>query len=168
MSIDWSKAPEGATHFVIGDDINPWRKIKDTVAYEHYQGAGWLRVNSFNEGYMPDYYVPIPQETWDGQGLPPVGTVCEYRFMAWTEYRRCEIRYISDGSLVVYDDGQERFYRTLDTLFRPIRTPEQITAEEREKAISEMLGAFNDFPWPSTLKRFCKVLYDAGYRKHVE
>ena len=68
MSIDWSKAPEGTTHYHIGEDINPWRKIEGTVAYENYRGK-WLRVNSFNEGCMPDYYVPIPQETWNGQGL---------------------------------------------------------------------------------------------------
>ncbi|MCF1760119.1 hypothetical protein L0G78_34315, partial [Pseudomonas aeruginosa] len=72
MSIDWSKAPEGTTHYHIAEDINPWRKIEGTVAYEHYRGK-WLRVNSFNEGCMPGYYVPIPRETWDGQGLPPVG-----------------------------------------------------------------------------------------------
>lgn len=77
MNIDWSKAPEGATHYHIGDDINPWRRIKDTVAYEHYRGK-WLMVNSFNKGCMPDYYVPIPQKSWDGQGLPPVGIECEF------------------------------------------------------------------------------------------
>ena len=166
MNIDWSKAPEGATHYHIGDDINPWRRIKDTVAYEHYRGK-WLMVNSFNKGCMPDYYVPIPQKSWDGKGLPPVGTVCEYRFMLWSEYRRCEIRYISNESLVVYDKGQEQFYRTLDVLFRPLRTHEQIAHEGREKAISEMVAAIGS-PWPRTFKRFCEILYDAGYRKHIE
>ncbi|OZO23838.1 hypothetical protein [Pseudomonas aeruginosa] len=162
MSIDWSKAPEGTTHYHIAEDINPWRKIEGTVAYEHYSGK-WLRVNSFNEGCMPGYYVPIPQETWDGQGLPPVGTVCEYRHMIWPEYRPCEIRYISEESLVAYDDAQEQFYRTCDMLFRPLPTPEQIAAEEREKAIEEMC-----FAEETLTVRQAKALYDAGYRRQEE
>ncbi|HFI2220143.1 TPA: hypothetical protein ACHY14_000784 [Pseudomonas aeruginosa] len=165
MSIDWSKAPEGATHYHIGDDINPWRKIKDTVAYEHYRGK-WLRVNSFNEGCMPGYYVPIPQETWNGQGLPPVGTVCEYRHMIWPEYRPCEIRYISEESLVAYDDAQEQFYRTCDMLFRPVRTLEQIAAEEREAGISDM-QTITDGAGPTVYAKL-SALYDAGYRRQEE
>ncbi|HCF9147833.1 TPA: HNH endonuclease [Pseudomonas aeruginosa] len=41
MSIDWSNAPEGATH------------------------------------WEPSGFEARPQESWNGQGLPPVGTVCE-------------------------------------------------------------------------------------------
>ncbi|MCD2773164.1 hypothetical protein K4W89_18720 [Pseudomonas aeruginosa] len=164
MSIDWSKAPEGTTHYHIAEDINPWRKIEGTVAYEHYSGK-WLRVNSFNEGCMPGYYVPIPQETWDGQGLPPVGTVCEYRHMIWPEYRPCEIRYISEESLVAYDDAQEQFYRTCDMLFRPLPTPEQIAAEEREKAVGDMAMSIQGVPYQyPTLY----ALFDAGYRRQEE
>ncbi|BAG75037.1 hypothetical protein [Pseudomonas phage PAJU2] len=169
MSIDWSKAPEGTTHYHIAEDINPWRKIEGTVAYEHYSGK-WLRVNSFNEGCMPGYYVPIPQETWDGQGLPPVGTVCEYRHMIWPEYRPCEIRYISEESLVAYDDAQEQFYRTCDMLFRPIRTLEQIAAEEREKAALEMAALMSGHEDRSKdcFKVLGEILYDAGYRRQEE
>ncbi|BFG81880.1 hypothetical protein [Pseudomonas phage PP21] len=164
MNIDWSKAPEGATHYHIGDDINPWRRIKDTVAYEHYRGK-WLMVNSFNKGCMPDYYVPIPQKSWDGKGLPPVGTVCEYKYTHWPEYHQCEIRYISAASLIAYDHGQEQYYRTCDMLFRPIRTPEQIAAEEREKAVGDMAMSIQGVPYQyPTLY----ALYDAGYRKRVE
>lgn len=169
MSIDWSKAPEGTTHYHIAEDINPWRKIEGTVAYEHYRGK-WLRVNSFNEGCMPGYYVPIPQESWDGQGLPPVGTVCEYRHMIWPEYRPCEIRYISEESLVAYDDAQEQFYRTCDMLFRPIRTLEQIAAEEREKAALEMAALMSGHEDRSKdcFKVLGEILYDAGYRRQEE
>ncbi|MFU3458056.1 hypothetical protein ACM7KX_29915 [Pseudomonas aeruginosa] len=165
MSIDWSKAPEGTTHYHIAEDINPWRKIEGTVAYEHYRGK-WLRVNSFNEGCMPGYYVPIPQETWNGQGLPPVGTVCEYRHMIWPEYRPCEIRYISEESLVAYDDAQEQFYRTCDMLFRPVRTLEQIAAEEREAGISDM-QTITDGAGPTVYAKL-SALYDAGYRRQEE
>lgn len=169
MSIDWSCAPAEATHYCIGDDLNPWRKIVGTTVYA-FNRKKWVMWSSFNEGYMPAYYAPIPLETWDGQGLPPVGTVCEYRHMIWPEYRPCEIRYISEESLVAYDDAQEQFYLTCDMLFRPIRTPEQIAAEEREKAVQEML-ALDEYPHGQdrggmmSRADFCRVLYDAGYRR---
>lgn len=46
--------------------------------------------------------------------------------------------------------------------FKPIRTPEQIAAEEREKAIEEMRAALPDWAAPENI---CPMLYDAGYRK---
>lgn len=168
MSIDWSKAPEGATHYHIGDDINPWRKIKDTVAYERYRGK-WLKVNSFNEGCMPDYYVPIPQETWDGQGLPPVGTVCEvkHRDIGWV---RCEIvahKSFSCGGLthaIAWID-ENTLDQSQGLRFRQLRTPEQIAAEEREKAVGDMAMSIQGVPYQyPTLY----ALFDAGYRRQEE
>ncbi|MFG8224647.1 hypothetical protein ACEOQ5_28140 [Pseudomonas aeruginosa] len=162
MSIDWTKAPEGATHYHIGDDINPWRKIKDTVAYEHYRGK-WLKVNSFNEGCMPDYYVPIPQETWDGQGLPPVGAKC---LTDRNDFRR-EVTILCHGKTrtFVFDHVIQNEICLLlkDRVFLPIRTPEQIAAEEREKAIEEMCFAEETL----TVKQ-AKALFDAGYRRQEE
>lgn len=167
MSIDWSKAPEGATHYHIGDDINPWRKIKDTVAYEHYRGK-WFMVNSFNKGCMPDYYVPIPQKSWDGQGLPPVGTVCEWHESdGWAYTESKVVAYTDDGLFVCMQKPGRRpeVLRIDNCEFRPIRTPEQIAAEEREKAVGDMAMSIQGVPYQyPTLY----ALYDAGYRKHVE
>lgn len=164
MSIDWSKAPEGTTHYHIGDNINPWRKIEGTVAYEHYKDK-WYMVNSFNKGCMPDYYVPIPQETWDGQGLPPVGISVEWLSSAhgWLGGRVVG----HDGSVAVvsHNDGYTGCH---PHEVRPMPTPEQIAHEGRKKAISEMLDLYNSTGWRCTIEQFCKVLYDAGYRKHVE
>lgn len=172
MSIDWSKAPEGTTHYHIGEDINPWRKIEGTVAYEHYAGK-WLRVNSFNEGFMPDYYAPIPQETWDGQGLPPVGTVCEWHESdGWAYTESKVVAYTDDGLFVCMQKPGRRpeVLRIDNCEFRP-RTLEQIAAEEREKAIDAMLDL--DPPHENGLgltsrRQFCETLYDAGYRRQEE
>ncbi|MCO2577538.1 hypothetical protein FA322_08730 [Pseudomonas aeruginosa] len=162
MSIDWTKAPEGATHWEpTGPEFHEgWMKE---------EGEKWLWWSEGTKEWVETFSVPAkrkatfearPQETWDGQGLPPVGTVCEYRHMIWPEYRSCEIRYISEESLVAYDDAQEQFYRTCDMLFRPVRSPEQIAAEERAKAIEEMCFAEETL----TVKQ-AKALYDAGYRR---
>ncbi|MDD1859182.1 hypothetical protein, partial [Pseudomonas aeruginosa] len=163
----WNTAPEGATHWeprgiVFGEG---WMKKAGN------EWSYWLEGSEVWAGVWADCFVSAereatfearPKEAWDGQGLPPVGTVCEYRHMIWPEYRPCEIRYISEESLVAYDDAQEQFYRTCDMLFRPIRTPEQIAAEEREKAVGDMAMSIQGVPYQyPTLY----ALYDAGYRR---
>ncbi|EJO5057990.1 hypothetical protein NRO74_005599 [Pseudomonas aeruginosa] len=162
MSIDWSKAPEGANKagFTGHDQYLQFYRIPGMFGdYDYWhEKRGWSG-NDFPT--CANYLFDRPEKVeWNGQGLPPVGTVCEYRHMIWPEYRLCEIRYISEESLVAYDDAQEQFYRTCDMLFRPIRTPEQIDAEEREKAIEEMCFAGETL----TVKQ-AKALYEAGYRR---
>ncbi|HCF1755691.1 TPA: hypothetical protein NH891_001889 [Pseudomonas aeruginosa] len=173
MSIDWTKAPEGATHWEPKSSYfaEGWmRKVGNEWSFWSEGSESWVRgtLTCNVSGEREAKFEARPQESWNGQGLPPVGTVCEYRHMIWPEYRPCEIRYISEESLVAYDDAQEQFYRTCDMLFRPLPTPEQIAAEEREKAISEMLGLYNSAYWPMTSKQFCEILFDAGYRRQEE
>lgn len=60
----------------------------------------------------------------------------------------------SDG-LLYYGEPNE---------FRPIRTPEQIEADEQEAAIDAMLAATPATGSDISL-RVCEQLYDAGYRK---
>ncbi len=158
MSIDWSKAPEGTTHYHIAEDINPWRKIEGTVAYEHYRGK-WLRVNSFNEGCMPGYYVPIPRETWDGQGLPPVGvrvSVFDDGDLVYGHGESGEvIAHVEDCAVIRMSYGLGCFTT------KNLRTPEQIAAEEREKAVGDMAMSIQGVPYQyPTLY----ALYDAGWR----
>ncbi|MGV8406661.1 hypothetical protein ACV33P_15560 [Pseudomonas aeruginosa] len=162
MSIDWSGAPAEATHYCIGDDLNPWRKIVGTTVYA-LNRKKWVMWSSFNEGYMPAYYAPIPLETWDGQGLPPVGTKC---LTNRNDFLR-EVTILCHGKTqtFVFDHvSQEEICLVLkDRVFLHIRTPEQIAAEEREKAIEEMCA--EDL---TLTVRQAKALYDAGYRRQEE
>ncbi|MFN1181075.1 hypothetical protein ACK0NM_03905 [Pseudomonas aeruginosa] len=176
MSIDWTKAPEGATHYQpeSRDFHAAWFRLQGGKAREMWvviPGGALEHIidpTAFDESMQNLIARPAEPATWNGQGLPPVGTVCEYKYTHWPEYHQCEIRYISAASLIVYDHGQEQYYRTCDMLFRPLLTPEQIAAEEREKAISQMLGLYNSAYWPMTSKQFCEVLFDAGYRRQEE
>ncbi|MFG4413070.1 hypothetical protein [Pseudomonas aeruginosa] len=164
MSIDWTKAPEGANKagFTGPDNYLQFYRIPGMFGdYDYWsEKRGWCG-NDFPT--CANYLFERPAKVeWDGQGLPPVGTVCEYRHMIWPEYRPCEIRYISEESLVAYDDAQEQFYRTCDMLFRPLPTPEQIAAEEREKAVGDMAMSIQGVPYQyPTLY----ALFDAGYRR---
>lgn len=110
---------------------------------------------------------------WDGEGRPPVGTVCEAQIpskqYAW---ERCEIVWHhpdSDGSAaVVHGDGK---LLSWSGTFRPIRTPEQIAAEEREEARTFALNAMTGKPmnpeteeqWQYRLKVVGEML-DLGFR----
>lgn len=107
---------------------------------------------------------------WDGEGRPPVGTVCEAQIPSkLNRWERCEIVWHhpdSDGSAAVVH-GDVKLLSWSST-FRAIRTPEQIAAEaeERINAIVEMKGhlSFSDY---KEVERHCANLYDAGYRKQV-
>ncbi|UAN58995.1 hypothetical protein [Serratia sp. JSRIV004] len=77
---------------------------------------------------------------WTGEGLPPVGTVCE--FYDREEWSEVLVKFIGDKYAVLQDErySVERVYCVADKpqKFRPIRTPEQIEAERRER-ISEQI-----------------------------
>ncbi|HBO4723810.1 TPA: hypothetical protein L4V16_002035 [Pseudomonas aeruginosa] len=177
MSIDWTKAPEGATHWEPRSDKYREAWMKNAADKWFFWGSrreAWIEESGISAEREAKFEAR-PQESWDGQGLPPVGTVCEYRHMIWPEYRPCEIRYISEESLVAYDSGQEQFYRTCDMLFRPVRTTEQIADEGRKKAIQQMQADANvsfgagELMTPKEYVEMAIVaLYDAGYRRQEE
>ncbi|MGY4818017.1 hypothetical protein ACVNP3_18970 [Pseudomonas chlororaphis subsp. piscium] len=96
-------------------------------------------------------------QTWNGEGLPPVGTVCE--IAASTQY--LTIRYPEGTKVKVYanfiDDRGVLLAAFVDDIgqvagvciakcFRPIPTPEQIAEEARIAAINLMIGDVKDHP----------------------
>lgn len=171
--VDWSKAPEGATHY--NAELGcPW--LKETPAsYFAEDKKVWVKYGS-NRFATDDLRnaVKRPQE-WDGVGLPPVGTICMlndcgamnayYAHHAGKKLKIIAHATSSKGNiLAVYMViGEDEFHGLTDNLnFKPIKTPEQIESEERLHAIDEML----DFVVPGRLYREAMgLLYDAGYRK---
>lgn len=159
MKIDLSKKPEGATH------INPhsglWVKCfgGNSGSYQFFKDGEW----EMGFGCMSNSYLEIAKpENWTGEGLPPVGTVCEVKIEhEWEEatviahHREMAItfRFSHEYEAHMYDPVDESH-------IRPIRTPEQIAADEREAGITQMrelAGSLNTYPFAE--------LWDAGYRK---
>ncbi|HGS7946082.1 TPA: hypothetical protein ACMFPV_005143 [Pseudomonas aeruginosa] len=182
MSIDWSKAPEGATHagIIPSRKTNVWyRDIDpDRGRYKYFSlmDESW-NINSGSP--IAKELIPRPAEsapaapTWDGQGLPPVGTEVEANFpvtdTTGTHYhwRRVIVAVAgipgAERECLVYD-AENTKPAWVDEL-RPIRTPEQIAAEEREKAVGDMAMSIQGVPYQyPTLY----ALYDAGYRRQEE
>ncbi|MDN5518947.1 hypothetical protein [Pseudomonas sp.] len=174
--IDWSKAPEwadghglvahhGITEVWINMDQYAVVGAEDR-AYPYGGGTGDNRHN-FTRSQV-QYITPRPAR-WDGEGLPPVGSVCEAydaeRDLWWPG--QVLMHGNSDHAFV---SGTPECWGTLlwASIFRPVRTPEQIKAEEREKAIVEMAETMHAATGFGVNRADCEALYDAGYRKQVE
>ena len=107
----------------------------------------------------------MKNKEWSGEGIPPIGTVCEYKAEG-DEWRKCEVVAYYQSNVVAVDVLNsiavcEHFGLSL---FRPIKTYEQMKAEKRLLAIDEMNELI--LGW-GVEKRMLAVLYDAGYRKIV-
>ena len=113
---------------------------------------------SFSEVTLP---------AWTGEGLPPVGTVCEIKRSAnWTTVDVIA-HYKGQAVIALDDDVELRDHSEL----RPIRTPEHIAAEERDERLVVMSHAYQDFtgesPSDAAYQAF-RALDLAGYRKQVK
>lgn len=180
--IDWSKAPEWAVahalHVFVGVIREVWvgdeqyQRLDQAKPFPYGGGLGDSRHNPLRHQFRFETCRPSP---WNGKGLPPVGVVCELRCVTggWGE---AEIKYISATACVWLwkrSDGGEQVVEWMEVPykmeFRPLRTPEQIAAEEREKGILQ-LARDAGFWWRdcmsiTELPPVMAAIYDAGYRK---
>ena len=93
---------------------------------------------------------------WNGEGLPPVGVVCN-----WNDYQVTVIGFHDDFVVCRFPDDVKPLYDgVFAAALRPINS-------ERERAIVAMVAV-----WKPTMGRFAEekrglaeMLYDAGYRK---
>jgi len=100
---------------------------------------------------------------WNGEGLPPVGTICEHLpYNGGSEWHKVEIIAHKNHLMpvaVFWDLRELKAGCSSAHAFRPIRTPEQIAAEERAKQIKEIIQDL-DVPLAVASRAF-----DKGYRK---
>jgi len=138
----------------------------------HWTGTEIGRVSAVAEEV---YEASIKSKSWAGGGLPPIGTVCD--FMSTQHegpkfFEPVEVMYISNVTVVarrIEDKGgikQEFLCHPSTAKFRPIRTPEQIAAEEKAKAIKEMQYLFGGGSSGTT--HIFETLYNHGYRKQKD
>ena len=99
-----------------------------------------------------------------GDGLPPVGLEVEWKEKTGYQWVAATVLFISEKSAVLQrSDGFEWQMATGRAVFRPIRTPEQIKAEQREKDIAELLNVFPTLNGSPIA--YAQAAIDAGYRK---
>ncbi|HGN6731972.1 TPA: hypothetical protein ACKSYC_005569 [Pseudomonas aeruginosa] len=165
MSIDWNTAPEGATHWEpTGPEFHEgWMKKEGDYWFYWVEGINkWFHGPSCNvSAEREETFEARPQEVRDGQGLPPVGvrvSVFDDGDLVYGHGESGEvIAHVEDCAVIRMSYGLGCFTA------KNLRTPEQIAAEEREKAIEEMCFAEETL----TVKQ-AKALYEAGYRRQEE
>lgn len=192
MNIDWSKAPEGSTHFDPLDRNHLKQDGKIALMWNLMVGwveKGWQYPDDLS---TMDRLLLRPQ--WNGEGLPPVGAVCEFAGFNPEETLPTDprvgdqvtvIAHFMSGSLEVaaftfYAPPEFEYLQVAQGAygcFRPIRTPEQIAEEARAAELNLMIGVIKDYPGGRhgvdhmTQLRIheeaCINLYDAGWRKQV-
>ena len=167
--IDWSKAPEGATHCAPeGLSREPrvcwYRRHEDRWEYFSPNRREWRR--SANGQEFHDRLIPRPTQ-WRGpeDGLPPVGTVAMGKMPAWRKEEKCKvIAHLHGSCVVVYGlgDNLDR-WSTLAWCdqFYPLKSDKERAVDEAMRASGhEKVGGF----WTGSLDvyhAFGKA-YDAG------
>ncbi|HBO9015094.1 TPA: hypothetical protein L5D31_005575 [Pseudomonas aeruginosa] len=165
MSIDWNTAPEGATHWEPRGSLyrEGWmKKVGNKWSYWAEGRKAWISGTSAGNvsAEREATFEARPQEAWDGHGLPPTGLLVEWKAGLDHEWRRVTVLAYANGDAWLQPEDGNSFIVGNPANFRRIRTPEQIAAEEREKAIEEMCFAEETL----TVKQ-AKALYEAGYRR---
>lgn len=162
--IDWSKAPEGATHYDTDFDL-----FCNENGYWRPSGI-WVSDNKQNE-WGTHRYVARPV-AWTGEGLPPVGAACEvknYINDGWDRVDEVLAHTTIKGAVVAVFKCDDRVFYSPADAFRPIRTPEQIAAEEREKEVDALCyDIVSHYEAPKMSEHYlglAKALHAAGYRK---
>ena len=184
MKINWNEAPEGFPLWLEGTNEDHrqhsgWYRERGLV----YEGAAGGQWRGCREGQFFTVHRKPDFSAWTGSGLPPVGTVCEAKMpprglevkgQEWP-WRKVEVVKsgmvgIAESECLVFD--LENTAPAWVDEFRPIRTPEQIAAEEREakgKAmyLSVYFAAEQD-QWehlPEATRETFRLAIDAGWQK---
>lgn len=155
-----------------GSEFFGWTTCKFTMA-EDCQRA-WVTRDEW-QASVDALNAPKVVE-WDGDRLPPTGTVCEH-FGTADHTNWIEVQVIGHGHVRFHDVAFFEYmsgtrehtvsYSTANN-FRPIRTAEQVAAKERKSEILEMIDTFGTDTaiWGrDAVMEICGHLWESGYRK---
>lgn len=169
MNIDWSKAPEGATHAgtTAGLQIPVFYKDirEDKYSYWYDDGDGWREEATGNPSCTPLIERPKKQEAWDGVGLPPVNCFCETLDEdadCWVKVEIYAHTEFMGETHACAKNGTDMFYG-LANEFRPIKTAEQLAKDELEDAANKMFQRLGGVG--GLTKKQCIWVVSEGYRK---
>lgn len=171
-----SNAPKDATHYLpvkegVRAEPGYWKKVGDDAFAWSMDGC-WTWTG---KDTLPAAAIEIKRDepvAWDLEALPPVGTVCEFFGELTKAWFKAEVVFSSEWVIVIRGpDSSGKMvdiaYDAYKARFRPIRTPEQIAAEERHSICHEA-----QFSLPNrmvTNREIIEHTYDLmianGYRK---
>lgn len=151
---DFEGAPDWATIYCEGKDCNVFYENSDFSGKWQNKGSQSIGVDGRGNFPIIAQREPIEVfEVWDGQGLPTVGTVCQWNNgTGWTTVNVLGV----NGSEVWVkpEDGSESFVVNDDD-FKPL-------PDERETAIHEIASMIGR----GTFFEDAARIYNAGYRNY--
>ncbi|HHG2178242.1 TPA: hypothetical protein ACPUUO_004789 [Klebsiella pneumoniae] len=119
-----------------------WRNYgceKDIIAYRLHQPQEAVQVKADDEADLNECIGQDAAPVWNGEGLPPVGCVCE-RSWAGDEWQSCKILFASGQIVVVKlkESGREDAYNIGDVTFRPILPTRSEAERKRDEAVAQL------------------------------
>ena len=148
-----------------------------------WQSGKWfgsLHKSGDDVALRPLLHQPDALPAWTGEGLPPVGTVCEITTNDGHNWYTWKILF-SDNYVVLVGAAEGKANYTMlkrcdaDVAFRPIRTPEQIASQKRSDQIQEacrdighVVAEHNvNIGISAAMRATVEAMIDAGYAKVV-
>lgn len=177
IDIDWGKAGEGCIGAFTRGEYVFYVKTKCESDWAGRPGFTGLDVDGDEYRVFTKFWTWHERPaSWNGEGLPPVGTVCllaeptEYFKPFHPEWAGREVKIYAhfrseagiDLAAYVGTDNQIGGVGYAKA-FQRLRTAEQIAADERDKAIEEIASLLNGL-WSSE-REAAEFIYRAGYRK---
>lgn len=126
-----------------------------TIIYQNVvNGTTWCRPAS----EWARSFTPVdsePSQDWDGEGLPPVRSVCSIQ-LAFNDMGKCEITYMGNGVYCYRQLSTNKEYTgsVPDTVFRTIRS-------ERERWVDDVNTRYTSGAHHSTVKDIAGFIFDA-------
>lgn len=181
-TIDWNKAPEGATHHYLNSPW-PWRKISGE-SWFYFDSGHWIAAGHSVINFLEDNLGRklSARPVWAGEGLPPIDLVCQ--FIGTNECRSNveELRQGTEVTIIAYymqtndvplaaftfidDEGEKRIGGAMASCFGPLKTDEQIAADEKKARVDELAKVIKVSGWESP-EILAAYLDSHDYRKQV-
>lgn len=159
---DFEGSPDGCVKVFRGTDCNVYVWGNGEWENEKVKGCAKGKGSAFKQYDWLSLIAerrPITEPVWDGEGLPPVGIMCEISNHG-QEFYPTKIVAITEEYLIT-KSAAEQHYCLKNILFRPIRSPEDVARDEAIESMAEII----EYRTGCSPKPLARWLYEAGYRK---
>ncbi len=142
-------------HLLRSDNNGEWKLFFDGMPNNNcfsISQSDWLAAQSKSDS-----------PGWGGEGLPPVGTECEFHW-GDDDWEIGHIEYLSEQTVVItLTDGAENSYTTGEVKFRPLKSEAERSRETAIDELSDLIESSDADGY--NYGGLAAVIYDAGWRK---
>lgn len=133
----WRWSHDGTDSDIIAYRLHQTTKAEQVRAdaWDAYAGI----TEADDESDLDECIGQTPAPVWNGEGLPPIGCVCE-RSWAGDKWLQCEIIFTGNEIVLVKLATREAAYRLSDVRFRPTRSEADRKRDAATNALIKILG----------------------------